>query len=122
MNKEWFEGRLLIDDMAMSRCYWKRVIGILLAGLIVLALVWPAELMADPLFRATDGKAVVTLHSDPCGLTNVVVNLPKRATWEEGGKTYEGCYSIAGPFVMFYFDDKKVGLAPSDAFQRVQGA
>src|SRR5687767_14765153 len=79
---------------------------------------WPNRLNAEPLYRASDGSVSVTLHSEACKL-DAVKNLPKRATWSEKGKTYEGCYQIAGQFVVMYFEDRTVGLAPSEAFARV---
>lgn len=74
---------------------------------------------ATPLFIASKGGVVVTLHDTPCKLA-AVANLPMRATWVEGGKTFEGCWAVSGmaPIVMMYFDDKSFAIAPMQEFER----
>lgn len=73
-----------------------------------------------PLFRAEDGGAIVTLHSEPCALKEVI-NLKHRATWIEKGKVSEGCWGAREGIVLMYFDDKTVAIAPAQAFERVTG-
>ena len=90
------------------------VIGLLLVG----------NAKAEPMFRADAGDAVITVHSGPCTVA-AVGNLPRKATWREKGKTYNGC---AGqhpmfPILIFYFEgDKSVVVVPIELFQKVTGA
>ena len=117
---EWFEGRSTQEkprtwlDIAIEIGCWA-CLGTLLA------IATPAG--ADPMFRATQGGVTVTLYDDPCELV-AVTNLPLKATWVENGKTYEGCYGArpdAG-VVVFYFEDRTVGLIPFQALSKVVGA
>ena len=74
---------------------------------------------ADPVMQLTEGDLQIVLHDSPCKLKDVV-NLPRKAVWMEKGKTFEGCWGVrpdAGA-VIFYFEDKTVGLAPMQAFKR----
>lgn len=80
------------------------------------------NLRAEPMYSTEADGATVTLHSEPCQLTNVVTNLPRRATWSEKGKVFEGCWAArpdAGLVVLYFSGDKTVGIAPMQAFQRV---
>ena len=82
----------------------------------------PSNVYSEPLFRvATPDGVVITLHKDKCELKDVV-NLPHLATWDEKGKTFQGCWGF-NPIgvVMLYFSDKTVGVVPSSAFTKVQG-
>lgn len=92
------------------------------AAVIVLALAAGA-LYAEPLFeaRTNRGTALITIHSEPCALKEVVVNLPQRATWVEGGQVYEGCAGVRPDYglVIVYFADKTVGLIPANVFAKV---
>lgn len=77
--------------------------------------------VAEPMVAADEGPVRVVIYTEDCALTSVVKNLPKRATWTENGKTFEGCAAViqqAG-LVIFYFDDKTVALMPAQMFQRV---
>ena len=92
--------------------YWVALI----AGLLI-----SGNAKAEPMYFAEADGATVTLHSEPCALTDVVTNLPRRATWSEKGKTFEGCWSARpdiGIVVLYFSGDKTVGLAPMQAFQR----
>jgi hypothetical protein len=81
----------------------------------------PSNALAEPLFQASDQKARITLYSDQCELKEVS-NLSRKATWEESGKTFEGCWSISPlGVVVMYFSDKTVAVAPAQAFQKVTG-
>ncbi len=84
----------------------------------------PTSAAADPIlrFNAKDG-VVITLHSDKCALKEVS-NLPNKATWDEKGKTFEGCWrpSAFFPLVIFYFlGDRTIADVPMQAFEKVQG-
>ena len=88
---------------------------------LALALVFHKPLKAEPMVVAESEGLRITIYTEDCAFTDTVTNLPKRATWVEGGKTIEGC---AGPFgqfgfVAFYFADKSVALVPMKMFQRV---
>ena len=91
--------------------------------LLILAGVMVGNAKAEPMFRADAGEAVVTVYTEPCAVP-AVGNLPKRATWQEKGKTYEGC---AGqhpmfPILIFYFSgDRSVVVVPVEMFQKVTG-
>ncbi len=77
----------------------------------------------EPTHRASVQGLVITLHSEKCTLKEVA-NLPRRATWQENGKTFEGCvgYNEALGVLMFFFlEDKSVAAIPSSVFTRVTG-
>jgi hypothetical protein len=80
----------------------------------------PTLVFAEPMLAFQDQGVRIVIYTEDCALKNVVTNLPKRATWEEKGKVYEGC--AAGTpfgFVMFYFaGDKTVALVPADGFTK----
>ena len=61
----------------------------------------------------------VSLTDEPCALP-AVVNLPRRATWEEKGKTFQGCWGRSGPVVMAYFDDRTAAVFPVQMFVPVK--
>ena len=103
----------------MSRWEVGMVVGLVALGTQLFAV----KAQAEPLYRADTGDSVITVHSEPCAV-QAVGNLPKRATWQEKGKTYEGC---AGqhpqfPILIFYFaGDKSVVVVPVQLFQKVTG-
>lgn len=78
-----------------------------IAGVVaamVLTVIFP------PKARAEEGGAV-RLLAEPCRLTDQVTNLPRRATWTEGAKVYEGCWGPhpqAPGVVSTYWEDKTV--------------
>jgi hypothetical protein len=61
----------------------------------------------------------ITITDEPCQL-KAVTNLKHRATWNEHGKTHEGCAAghPAG-IILFYWEDKTVSIASAQAFKRV---
>lgn len=61
-----------------------------------------------------DENITVVLTDEPCRLD---VKLPYRLTWAEKGKTFEGCFSVHGPVVVAYFDDRSVALFPGQLFR-----
>ena len=76
---------------------------------------------AAPVARGGNDKIEVTLFNDKCRLTSVV-DLPYRAVWKEGGKSFEGCF---GPtqfngLIVLYFDDRSIALMPMQAFKPVR--
>lgn len=122
--KEFFGGLNIIDEeeRIARRRYWLRLAGwVVFAGLV---LVGVKSAVAEPMFQVRQGDVVITLHSEECALKEVS-NLPRRATWTEGGKVYEGCFGVqpAMEAVMMYFvGDKSVAVAPVSIFQKVVGA
>ena len=69
---------------------------------------------------------VVTIYDEPCKFTNVVSNMPYRATWVENGAKSEGCV-MAHPIAMgraqvfaFWFDDKTVFVELMQVFTPVK--
>ena len=114
-------GDSIEADRKHAKSYWKRV-GVLFL-IAVLLYGFAVESHAEPLLRATAGNVVITIHSEECALKDVVTNLPKRATWEEAGKTYEGCAGAIPQLgvAMFYFvGDKTVAVVPGQMFVKVQ--
>lgn len=93
-------------------------------GLVIAATFYASRVYADPRFMTTDGNGVVvTLHDTPCELKEVA-NLQYKATWQEGNKTFQGCW---GPrpdvqAVVAFFDDKTVAVIPFGMLKKVTGA
>jgi hypothetical protein len=93
---------------------------LILAALLLLV---PMPAKSEPQYRATVQGVVITLHSEKCELAEVS-NLPRRATWLENGKTFEGCFGYVEQLqlLMFFFkDDKTVAGMPAGVFSRVTG-
>lgn len=94
---------------------WFILLATLLFGL------WPSLVFAEPVLQVTTPEGIViTLHSDKCELKEIS-NLPYRITWDEKGKTTEGCFGAKGGMVIFYFQDKTVGIIPTHVFEKVLG-
>jgi hypothetical protein len=90
---------------------------------IIVTAIWATSAAAEPRFQVTADGARVVLFDDKCAVS-AVANLPYKATWEEKGKVYQGCWGArpdAG-VVMFYFDDKSVGIIPMQELTAVKGA
>ena len=98
---------------------------------IIWAAIWVAVTMflfatgayAGPIAEgAGDNGAKVTLYSEPCALKNVT-NLANKATWQEKGKIFQGCFGLH-PYgvVLAYFDDGTVVIMPVDIFKQVKDA
>lgn len=84
---------------------------------------WPSIAFSGPMLKASVDGVEITVYSEECGLKNVVSNLPKRATWVEKGKTFEGCAG-ATPFgvLLFYFrEDRTVAVVPAEHFVQITG-
>lgn len=123
-KKEWLAS---LRDITTGRAsitvspHW------LLAILFGIALAFVVKIAgADPLVQAVvnSGRVVITVYSESCALTEFVANLPKRATWKEGDKVFEGCAGVSPLGVaMFYFrEDKSIAVVPIEMFERVTGA
>jgi hypothetical protein len=85
---------------------------------------FPTLVFADPLFAFEKDGIRVVLTNDKCALAEVS-NLPYRATWEEKGQTFEGCWSPSFDrqrVNAFFVSDKSVVSFPPQMFSRVQGA
>ena len=114
------QERATLRDIVVRVYNWIGALCILF--LLALAATWPTEANADPIARASAEGIVITLTDEDCKLT-AVSNLKKRATWEEKGKTFEGCWGghPAFPIVMGYFSDRSVVVLPVEAFAAVSG-
>ena len=82
-----------------------------------LALFVISSALAKPIAYARTQDIVITLTDEPCELA-AVVNLPHKATWEEKGKTFQGCWGLNASLVATYFDDKTVAVIPAEVFQK----
>ena len=118
-KEEWLEqGREAVkyDRLVIVN----KIIFAITVGFLLAAAIAPA--FAEPLFRGEGQGVVITLFNEPCRL-DAVTNLPYRITWEEKGKTVEGCFAPredAG-VVVGYFADKTVALMPVQMFVKVTG-
>lgn len=86
---------------------------------------WPAAVFSAPMAKASLDGIEITVYEEDCQLKETVSNLPKRATWVEKGKTFEGCAGAVPQLgmVMFFFkEDKTVAVVPMDVFAPVTGA
>lgn len=92
------------------------------ALLVAFVLCWPAAVFAKPMAMAQAGGITITLHNDPCERSEVT-NLPMKATWQEKGKTFQGCWGAHPQYglVMLYWEDKTVVILPGDMFAPVTG-
>ena len=78
---------------------------------------------AEPRWRAEAQGAVIVLHSDKCELAEVS-NLPFKATWEEKGVTFTGCWAPnpdVGIVVGYFKEDRSVAIIPIQVFKKVTG-
>ena len=111
-----------------ERSSLRKVIALLglvcLLVLLGIAATWPTKAHAGPILKGEAGGVIVTIYEEDCQLTATVTNLPKRATWTEKGKTFEGCIGAHPqfPILMAYFADKTFVVLPVEMFTRVQGA
>jgi hypothetical protein len=80
-----------------------------------------SQARAEARFIAEGSDAMIVLHDDPCALTEKVVNLPLRATWQEkNAKPIEGCWAVNGAgVVMLYFEDRTVAGLPKGVFSQL---
>ena len=111
------------DEARLERCYWRRVGLAIVGGILLAVILLPLTAQAEARYSASSQGIVITLYSEECKLKEVA-NLPYRATWTENGKTFEGCFSVAGELkmVMLYFvDDRSVAVVPVGVFREVKG-
>lgn len=93
-----------------------------LLGIALLAVI-SRQVKAEPIVAAESEGIRVVIYSDDCQMSDVVSNLPKRATWTDHGKEIEGCAgAFPGGIVLLYFADKTVVAVPMAMFQRVTEA
>lgn len=97
----------------------------LIVVMLILAL-WAGKVFAEPMAVATvgNGEIVITVYTEDCQLTDIVSNLPKRATWLQKGKTFEGCVGVqpeAGVAFFYFKEDRTVAVVPLQVFSRVTG-
>lgn len=86
-------------------------------------ILYPKMARAEPVYQAVTGNVRRVLHDDACTLKEIT-NLPRRATWTEGGATFEGCWGARPEqgVVLAYFTDKTVAAIPISVFVKVLGA
>ena len=118
---QWHDFPKMPNLTILPWVMWAALIG-LAVGLVLHA----GQVRADPIAQAVvnNGQVVITVHSEDCALKEVVSNLPKRATWVEGGKTFEGCVGVSpiGVAMLYFREDKSVAAVPLEMFERVSGA
>lgn len=95
----------------------------LLWALLIVVAIWATHAAAQPILQAQADGVKVVVYEEACKLTEVA-NLPKRATWHEKGKVYEGCIGAHShfPVLLGYFVDKTVVILPVEMFTRITGA
>lgn len=98
------------------------IVGLLALVALGVAATWPTNAHAGPILRGEAEGITVTIYEEACQLKEVT-NLPKRATWTEKGKTFEGCIGAHPqfPILMGFFSDKTVVVLPVQIFTRVTG-
>jgi hypothetical protein len=92
-----------------------------LLAVVLLAMI-PRMGLADPVFVAEAGGIRIVLHSEDCRVAEVK-NLPRRATWTQDGKQYEGCFGAVpqlGMVMLYFVTDKSVAIVPMQEFQKLQ--
>lgn len=110
-----------MNEEQLERCYIRRVLILAVIVLVVSMFVLGiGTAKAEPFARADADNGSVTLHKAPCEL-KTITNLPYKAVWVEGNKTFEGCWANH-PFgvVIAYFEDATVVLIPPQVFQPVR--
>jgi hypothetical protein len=118
----WFHD-LTTDDAKEERATLaQRLIAWLGVVCLIVLVGLATNAHAGPRFQVVADGAKVVLHDDKCAVS-AVANLPYKATWDEKGKVFQGCWGArpeAG-IVMFYFDDKSVGIIPIAELTAVVG-
>ena len=109
-----------------DRAFWRRaviktlgVLGLILGALILAIVFVIYNVNAAPVAEAVGNGVVVTLYDEPCSV-GAVSNLKQRATWNEKGTVFEGCWGNAQGTVLMYFErDRSVVALPAGVFARV---
>jgi hypothetical protein len=121
-DQEWFHD-LTTDEAKEERATLaQRLIAVLGVICLIVLVGLATNVHAGPRFSVVADGAKVVLHNDKCAVS-AVNNLPYKATWEEKGKVFQGCWGArpdAG-VVVFYFDDKSVGIIPIAELTAVVG-
>lgn len=78
--------------------------------------------LAGPVASVSVQDVTVTLFDDACAIP-YVTNLPMRATWVQGDKTFEGCFAVfpESAAIGMWFDDGSVAVVPAGVFRPVTG-
>ena len=122
-DTNWFHD-LTTDESRQERATLaQRLIAWLGVVCLIVLVGLATNAYAEARFQVVADGAKVVLFDDKCAVS-AVANLPYKATWEEKGKVYQGCWGArpdAG-VVMFYFDDKSVGIIPIGELTAVRGA
>ncbi len=90
---------------------------------LFLLLLLPLLAHASAIATAGGEGVRITLYDEPCAI-EAVSNLPLRAQWVEGEKTYEGCWSGSRilPLILTYWSDRTVVAIPRSAFSAIHDA
>ena len=120
-DTEWFAGKYLFykpKSLAFPLIVWAVFIGLALA-----AALYPIYAHAAAIAQIHDKDVSITLYDEPCALAEIK-NLGYRATWTEGGKTFQGCWAARADLeiVAAYFDDKTIALIPFGVIKPVKNA
>jgi hypothetical protein len=94
-----------------------------LALFLVFVVLYVTQAHADVIAIADTGSVKIILHDSPCELKEVVSNLPQKAEWLEGGRTFKGCWNghPGGFIVTYWLEDKTVGIVPINVFKKANG-
>ena len=95
---------------------WAAILGAL--ALII----YPLQGRSAVLYTADGDGTTVALTDEPCRLQEVS-NLKRRATWNEKGEIFEGCWGAHKDtgLILAYFSDKTVVIFPPQIFLPVRG-
>ncbi len=78
---------------------------------------------AAPILQASGEGLTIVLYDEDCAMKDKVINLPKRATWTENGKTIDGCWGMSPlRVVILYFADLTAVALPPNIFRPLEGA
>ena len=95
---------------------------LIVAAVIMVALALSiAAAYAKPVAVNTQQAGVTILLTDEKCVLQTISNLPNRATWNEAGKTFEGCWTVRPDtgVVLIYFEDMSVVAVPVRSFREV---
>ena len=101
----------------MKEPLWLKI-ALIVAGILLGLIVWVIPAKAAAIYQSEFDGIRVVLYDDACMLS-AVANLPSRAEWTEGGRTFDGCWARGGHIIVAYFSDRTIVLFPVQAFERV---
>ena len=118
-KQEWLHSLRAKQQRATLVPYWVLSVLILAIGLALVA----GKVYAEPMAQASAGGVVITVYTEACTHPDHVTNLPKRATWKEGDKVYDGCAGAIPELgvAMFWFTDRTMAVVPLQMFAKVTG-